>query len=66
MPAFAWQAPLTVLGFSLISFLAQIPRHIAIGPRIIPKMRIPTIPHTMEAVAFPLVLPAKGTAGVVL
>ena len=55
IPAFAIARPSNSSGFSLIRLIAIAPRIMAKGPRIIPKINIPTIPIVSDAVAILLV-----------
>ena len=55
IPAFAIPSPSNSWGFSLIRLVAIAPKIIANGPRTIPKITRPTIPHTIDVTASALV-----------
>ena len=57
MPEVAMHSPVTSVGRSLISCLAEAPRQIAMGPRIKPTTKRPT--QTSDAMALALVV-ARG------
>lgn len=65
MPAFAIPRPSNSKGLSLIRFVAITPKIIANGPRMRPANTIPTIPHTIDAMAKLLVLGAPCAGDVV-
>lgn len=51
IPVFACLVPVYLLGLASISFFADVPKQIAIGPKMGPKTNILIIPQTMEAFA---------------